>query len=459
MQPHQLEGGKNPHQGQDPQYQQQHHHQQQQHQPQHQHYPIQPRQIQHAPPPSFIIQADEGHIPVTLPVNVISNPVTSQAGPPPIPVMPPAGGGVVYQPPSPSFTPPPPIVAVDSPSNGNRSGPRHRPKASRPSLADEAKEAVLGGISQTKKYFQQHSNQQRQSLLVTESKQNGMHNGSISGNVGVIGADESDNGIGLCGWLLTAISWGLVIVTLPFSLCVCFKVVQEYERAVIFRLGRLLSGGSRGPGIFFIMPCVDNYTKVDLRTTVIDIPPQEVLTKDSVTVSVDAVVYYRVSNATVSVANVENAHHSTRLLAQTTLRNILGTKNLHEILSDRESISGSMQTVLDEATTAWGIKVERVEIKDARLPVQLQRAMAAEAEAAREARAKVIAAEGEQKASQALKEASIIISESSSALQLRYLQTLNSISAEKNSTIIFPLPIDFISHFLKDKGSDNKKKD
>eukprot|EP00095_Tigriopus_kingsejongensis_P009972 maker-scaffold17_size721972-snap-gene-4.16 protein:Tk09972 transcript:maker-scaffold17_size721972-snap-gene-4.16-mRNA-1 annotation:"hypothetical protein DAPPUDRAFT_313426" len=272
-------------------------------------------------------------------------------------------------------------------------------------------------------------------------------------------ADESDNGIGLCGWLLTAISWGLVIVTLPFSLCVCFKVVQEYERAVIFRLGRLLSGGSRGPGIFFIMPCIDNYSKVDLRTTVIDIPPQEVLTKDSVTVSVDAVVYYRVSNATVSVANVENAHHSTRLLAQTTLRNILGTKNLHEILSDRESISGSMQTVLDEATTAWGIKVERVEIKDARLPVQLQRAMAAEAEAAREARAKVIAAEGEQKASQALKEASIILSQSSSALQLRYLQTLNSISAEKNSTIIFPLPIDFITHFLKGKGSDNKKKD
>jgi len=133
---------------------------------------------------------------------------------------------------------------------------------------------------------------------------------------------------------------------------------------------------------------IESYQKVDLRTITLGVPPQEVLTKDSVTVSVDAVVYYRVSNATVSVANVENAHHSTRLLAQTTLRNILGTKNLHEILSDRESISGSMQTVLDEATTAWGIKVERVEIKDARLPVQLQRAMAAEAEAAREARAK-----------------------------------------------------------------------
>jgi len=200
---------------------------------------------------------------------------------------------------------------------------------------------------------------------------------------------ESDNGVGLCGWLLTMISWGLVLVTLPFSLCVCFKVVQEYERAVIFRLGRLLHGGSRGPGIFFVLPCIESYQKVDLRTITLGVPPQEVLTKDSVTVSVDAVVYYRVSNATVSVANVENAHHSTRLLAQTTLRNILGTKSLHEILSDRDSISGSMQSVLDEATSAWGIKVERVEIKDARLPVQLQRAMAAEAEAAREARAKV----------------------------------------------------------------------
>jgi len=288
-------------------------------------------------------------------------------------------------------------------------------------------------------------------LLVTESVPV-----PANGTAAIIGAGESEPGIGLCGWLLTMISWGLVMVTLPFSLFVCFKVVQEYERAVIFRLGRLLHGGSRGPGIFFVLPCIESYQKVDLRTITLGVPPQEVLTRDSVTVSVDAVVYYRVSNATVSVANVENAHHSTRLLAQTTLRNILGTKNLHEILSDRESISGSMQTVLDEATTAWGIKVERVEIKDARLPVQLQRAMAAEAEAAREARAKVIAAEGEQKASRALKEASEVISESSSALQLRYLQTLNSISAEKNSTIIFPLPIDLISSFL---GSTNGKID
>ncbi|XP_059092298.1 band 7 protein AGAP004871-like isoform X2 [Tigriopus californicus] len=280
---------------------------------------------------------------------------------------------------------------------------------------------------------------------------NGSHHDNSGISFGVIGAEEPENGVGICGMLLTGISWILVIVTLPFSLCVCFKVVQEYERAVIFRLGRLLSGGSRGPGIFFVLPCIESYQKVDLRTITLSVPPQEVLTKDSVTVSVDAVVYYRVSNATVSVANVENAHHSTRLLAQTTLRNILGTKNLHEILSDRESISGSMQAALDDATEPWGIKVERVEIKDVRLPVQLQRAMAAEAEAAREARAKVIAAEGEQKASRALRDASNVIADTPAALQLRYLQTLNTISAEKNSTIVFPLPIDILNHIMKPK--------
>uniref|UniRef100_A0A1A9X346 Band 7 domain-containing protein n=1 Tax=Glossina brevipalpis TaxID=37001 RepID=A0A1A9X346_9MUSC len=251
------------------------------------------------------------------------------------------------------------------------------------------------------------------------------------------------------GRLLHYLSIVLVILTTPISFFFCFKVVQEYERAVIFRLGRLLEGGARGPGIFFILPCIDSYARVDLRTRTYDVPPQEVLTKDSVTVSVDAVVYYRVSNATVSVANVENAHHSTRLLAQTTLRNTMGTRHLHEILSERQTISGNMRVQLDEATDAWGIKVERVEIKDVRLPVQLQRAMAAEAEAAREARAKVIAAEGEQKASRALREASEVIGDSPAALQLRYLQTLNTISAEKNSTIVFPLPIDLLTYFMK----------
>ncbi|XP_065581882.1 mechanosensory protein 2-like isoform X9 [Artemia franciscana] len=256
-------------------------------------------------------------------------------------------------------------------------------------------------------------------------------------------------GPGVCAWILTFISLILILATFPLSFCFCFKVVQEYERAVIFRLGRLLKGGARGPGIFFIVPCIDSYRKVDLRTVSFDVPPQEVLSRDSVTVSVDAVVYFRIKNPIMATNNVEDYSHSTRLLAATTLRNVLGTKNLAEILSERETISHVMQSTLDEATDPWGVKVERVEIKDVRLPVQLQRAMAAEAEAAREARAKVIAAEGEQKASRALKEAAEVIAESPAALQLRFLQTLNAISDEKNSTIIFPVPIDIIRHFFK----------
>uniref|UniRef100_A0A914M3P1 Band 7 domain-containing protein n=1 Tax=Meloidogyne incognita TaxID=6306 RepID=A0A914M3P1_MELIC len=256
------------------------------------------------------------------------------------------------------------------------------------------------------------------------------------------------NEFGVCGWILTILSYILIFLTLPISACMSIKVVQEYERAVIFRLGRLLPGGAKGPGIFFIVPCIDTYRKVDLRVLSFEVPPQEILSKDSVTVAVDAVVYFRISNATISVTNVEDASRSTKLLAQTTLRNILGTKTLAEMLSDREAISLQMQATLDEATEPWGVKVERVEVKDVRLPIQLQRAMAAEAEAAREARAKVIVAEGEQKASRALKEAADVIAESPQAIQLRYLQTLNSISAEKNSTIIFPFPVDLLSALL-----------
>lgn len=208
-------------------------------------------------------------------------------------------------------------------------------------------------------------------------------------------------------------------------------MVQEYERAVIFRLGRVTRGGARGPGIFFVIPCIDSYTKVDLRTVSFDVPPQEILSRDSVTVAVDAVVYYRISNATIAITNVEDYGRSTRLLAATTLRNVLGTKNLSEVLSERDVISHTIQSILDEATDPWGVKVERVEVKDVRLPVQMQRAMAAEAEASRDARAKVIAAQGEQNASRALKEAADVIADSPAALQLRYLQTLTSIAAEK----------------------------
>ncbi|XP_043466114.1 band 7 protein AGAP004871-like isoform X2 [Leptopilina heterotoma] len=248
-------------------------------------------------------------------------------------------------------------------------------------------------------------------------------------------------------FLATLSSFLLVLITLPFSLCFTFKIVQEYERAVVFRMGRL-KGGARGPGMFFVLPCVDNCILVDLRTVSFDVPPQEVLTKDSVTVSVDAVVYYRIKEPLSAVVKIANYSLSTRLLAASTLRTVLGTRSLAEILAERETISHTMQTSLDEATDPWGVEVERVEIKDVRLPVQLQRGMAAEAEAAREARAKVIAAEGEMRASRALKEASDVISMSPAALQLRYLQTLNNISAEKNSTIIFPFPLDWLTSFL-----------
>uniref|UniRef100_A0A7M5VD21 Band 7 domain-containing protein n=2 Tax=Clytia hemisphaerica TaxID=252671 RepID=A0A7M5VD21_9CNID len=260
--------------------------------------------------------------------------------------------------------------------------------------------------------------------------------------------NRGDTGLGLCGWVLTIFSLLMFICTFPLSLFFTLKIVQEYERAVIFRVGRLVKGGARGPGIFFILPCIDNYLKVDLRVVSFDVPPQEILTRDSVTITVDAVAYFRISNPISSVCNIEDAQRSTKLLAATTLRNELGTKNLSEVLLERDTISHSIQQILDAATDPWGVKVERVEIKDVRLPQMLQRAMAAEAEASREAKAKVIAAEGEMNAARALKEASDVICESPQALQLRYLQTLQTISAEKNSTIIFPLPIDMIQRTL-----------
>lgn len=264
--------------------------------------------------------------------------------------------------------------------------------------------------------------------------------------------DANDNvyeGYGCCGYILIGLSYFIFIITFPLAIFVCVKVVKEYERAVILRLGRKLPGGAKGPGLFFILSCIDDIIKVDLRTITFDIPPQEILTKDSVTVTVDGVCYFRVFNPVVSVISVENSKWSTMLLAATTLRNILGTRTLQEILREKDSISQQMQSILDEATNVWGIKVERVELKDVRLPANMQRAMATEAEATREARAKVISAEGEQKASVALKDAADVINQSPVALQLRYLQTLTTISAEKNSTIIFPIPIEMMPNMLK----------
>merc|ERR1719242_2052608 len=289
-----------------------------------------------------------------------------------------------------------------------------------------------------------------QEMELGEQK-NGHHNSGGAGSSSTKQSHEPvacEEGPGICSHLLTLISLLIILVTLPFSLLMVVKVVQEYERTVIFRLGRVLSGGARGPGVFFIIPCVDIYEKIDLRVQNFDVPPQEILTKDSVTVFVNAIMYYKVKDPISAVANVDDYSGSARLLAATTLRNVLGMRNLGEILSERESIAQEMQSALDEATEPWGVKVERVEVKDVRVPEQLQRAMAAEAEAAREARAKVIAAEGEHKASRALRHAAEVIVDSPAALQLRYLQTLNSISAENNSTIVFPVPIDIMSSFM-----------
>ncbi|CAH8430514.1 unnamed protein product [Schistosoma turkestanicum] len=239
----------------------------------------------------------------------------------------------------------------------------------------------------------------------------------------------------------------LIILTLPLSLIFCLKVVTHYERAVLFRLGRLVSATAKGPGLIFVLPCLDRYRLLDLRTFTFDVPTQEVLTKDSVTVVVNAVVYYRVRDPVRAVVNVEDANRATRVLGQTTLLNVLGTVNLEELLTSREDIAALMQECLDSVTEAWGVKVERVEIKDVRLPIQLQRAMAAEAESVREATAKVIAAEGEMRASGALKAAAVEIKQHPIAMQLRYLQTVNSISSGKQSTIIFPVPLDLTSVF------------
>ncbi|XP_058884653.1 stomatin [Acipenser ruthenus] len=264
---------------------------------------------------------------------------------------------------------------------------------------------------------------------------------------------QGDNGgcVGFCGWILISFSMLIILVTFPISIFFCFKVVQEYERAVIFRLGRIVKGGAKGPGMFWIIPCLDTFHRVDLRTVSFNIPPQEVLTRDSVTIMVDGVVFYRTFNPTVAITKVGNADMATQMLAQTTLRNMLGTKNLSEILTDREEMADQMEHVLYDASKEWGIKVERVELKDVKLPQSMQRAMAAEAEASREARAKVIAAEGEMNASRALKEAAMVMAEAPSSMQLRYLQTLTEIASERNSTIVFPIPIDLMTAFFKQK--------
>ncbi|GMT32585.1 hypothetical protein PFISCL1PPCAC_23882 [Pristionchus fissidentatus] len=249
------------------------------------------------------------------------------------------------------------------------------------------------------------------------------------------------------------------VIFFPWSLMFGIKICKEYERAVMFRLGRLHRTrspmGTKGPGLFLVMPCLDTYKIVDLRVLSFDVPAQEILSRDSVTVSVEAVIFFRINNPIISVTNVNDAQFSTKLLAQTTLRNVLGTKTLSEMLSERDAIASITEKVLDEGTDPWGVKVERVEIKDIRLPNMLLKSMAAEAEAARDARARVIAADGEKQASKNLREAADILCSNRHSVHLRYLQTLSRISSSQNHTIVVPFPAEIgkkLVGIFADKG-------
>ena len=240
---------------------------------------------------------------------------------------------------------------------------------------------------------------------------------------------------------------GVIVLIILIILPMTIKIVTEYERGVIFRLGRLV--GAKGPGLFFIIPFVDRMVKVDLRVVTMDVPPQEVITKDNVTVRVNAVVYFRVVDPEASVVKVLDHIRATSQISQTTLRNVLGQSELDELLASREKLNQILQKIIDEHTDPWGVKVSTVEIKEVELADTMKRMMAAQAEAERERRAKIIHAEGEFQASEKLAQAGTVIAREPTTLQLRYLQTLTEIASEKNSTIIFPLPIDFLKAFTR----------
>jgi regulator of protease activity HflC (stomatin/prohibitin superfamily) len=242
----------------------------------------------------------------------------------------------------------------------------------------------------------------------------------------------------------------ITIVIIFFGLLVlvnAIRILREYERGVVFRLGRLM--GIRGPGLILLIPIVDKMVKVSLRTLVLDVPPQDVITQDNVSIKVNAVVYFRVIQPQKSIVEVENYLTATSQLSQTTLRSVLGQSDLDDLLSQREKINQKLQQIIDAHTEPWGIKVSNVEVKQIDLPQEMQRAMAKQAEAERERRSKVIAAEGEYQASQRLADAAKILNEQPSAITLRYLQTLREIATEKNSTTIFPVPIDLLKPFLE----------
>ncbi len=244
-----------------------------------------------------------------------------------------------------------------------------------------------------------------------------------------------------------------IFILLVMFAASAIRVLPEYERGVLFRLGRL--AGSRGPGLFFIIPGIDKLVRVSLRTVAFDVPPQDVITHDNVTVKVSAVIYFRVMEPQKAIVEVENYLYATSQLAQTTLRSVLGQVELDELLANREKINKELQEILDRHTGPWGVKVTAVEVKNIDLPQEMLRAIAKQAEAERERRAKVIHADGEFQASEKLAQAAKVLAAEPTSLQLRYLQTLTEVAAEKNSTTIFPVPIDLIKMFL-DKTADKK---
>jgi len=243
---------------------------------------------------------------------------------------------------------------------------------------------------------------------------------------------------------------GIIVLAAIILLSTSIKVVKEWERGVILRLGRLV--GAKGPGLFFLIPFIDRMIKVDLRVVTLDVPRQDVITKDNVTVGVDAVVYFRVVDPEASVIKVLDHIRATSLISQTTLRNVLGQSELDELLTQREKLNQMLQKIIDEQTDPWGVKVSVVEIKSVELQETMRRSMAAQAEAERERRAKIIHAEGELQASEKLAQAGAVIAREPVTLQLRYLQTLTEISSERNSTVIFPIPIDLIRMFIPKDG-------
>jgi regulator of protease activity HflC (stomatin/prohibitin superfamily) len=251
--------------------------------------------------------------------------------------------------------------------------------------------------------------------------------------------------------MFTSLIWIAFAIILLFNI---FKVLREYERGVIFRLGRLV--GARGPGLIILIPGIEKMVRVSLRTVAMDVPPQDVITKDNVSVKVNAVVYFRVIDSAKAIVDVEDYLYATSQLAQTTLRSILGQFELDELLSSREKINEKLQAILDKHTDPWGIKVSLVEVKHIDLPEEMKRAIARQAEAERERRAKIIHAEGESQASAKLAEAAATLGKEPTAIQLRFLQTLVEVAAENNSTMIFPVPIDIIKPFLEREKKDGK---